>query len=702
MLPRSRFHSATPARHERRDRSARSGRASLLALGAMLVFCGLGWFLYDPAAREARVDAPALKSGSGEAPHATELEAPTAPRDRDDAPASLLDKARGVEARTSSEPSLDPDARLVVRVLDARGEPVVGVSIEWVLIWTMGQLSDGIIEGVSDAAGRIPIAETTRGLQGRFGKEPPFAGMVAKLGLRCTLPFEAYQPTDEDAAPGVLWLDTEPEHGAVIDLVLPPSGAVRFEWDALVDGRGEPLEAPFLHIRRSDGKHFPGWRTGFNVPVGVTEHLFTPVGLGWEVYGALSHGEVVGTLGTVRAPGPTVAGETTVARIELEPAQLDLAYICGVALDAGGVPVSQRRLHAALGDPDERSAPQRSVLTDATGAWSFNVRRDQLAPRLTVLAPGQEGEPRGEALLDLSDPERRAFEVGEITLVPTLREGSAETVLVRGRVTDTAGVALQDAYVSVKAQVRTRGGKPIDDSEAWTELGPARTNRSGLYEAQAAVELSNAMLRVCPSHRDCLSAESMEVPAGSVGVDFALTRGAAISLQVDADPWAVMSESITLRFAGESRSNQPSLMDFYGHYGGRFSGLAEGSYTLSFLIHGGDWVLHRQVVEVRGDVELGTVDLRGRLALCHLRLLALGGAAVPKGYVHVVDAATRTTIDRSAKVDERGQLDLVVPADVSALKLHYVGHGTAEIPASLFVVPEAGVAPVRTTITLVR
>ena len=100
------------------------------------------------------------------------------------------------------------------------------------------------------------------------------------IGERCELLIVDNGSDTPPDPPGVLWLTEEPQEGELVELVLPPAGAVRFEWDPIVRDGAEVLAGYFLHIRRADGKHFPRWRTGFTVPPGATRHVFAPVGTG--------------------------------------------------------------------------------------------------------------------------------------------------------------------------------------------------------------------------------------------------------------------------------------------------------------------------------------------------------------------------------------------------------------------------------------
>ena len=156
-----------------------------------------------------------------------------------------------------------------------------------------------------------------------------------------------------------------------------------------------------------------------------------------------------------------------------------------------------------------------------------------------------------------------------------------------------------------------------------------------------------------------------------------------------------------MRFKGNGRNNSPSLGDFRSHYNSRFSGLTPGTYTFQVELNS-EWVLYEQQVDVQAGqtVDLGTIDLGGQLKLCNLALVDPSGLPVEIQYVQVVESATQKWIDRSARIDKLGHLDLAVPADMGDLLILGQDGASAIIPASLLLTPKPGNEPARPTITL--
>ncbi|MEM6671841.1 MAG: carboxypeptidase-like regulatory domain-containing protein [Planctomycetota bacterium] len=608
-------------------------------------------------------------------------------------------------------PALPEDARLVVRVLDSSGSPVEDVAVEWVVVHATYGVNEQSIDGTTDELGRLVPEHADRLLGARFG-----AGggpwMLSALGLRGTLPFNEYEPRDGPDPQGVLWLEDEPAMGEVIDIVLPPSGSVRFEWDPLLAGDGSPvLENYHLHIRRADGDYFPGWRTGFTVPAGAAHHDFGPVGLGWEVYGSLTHPDLLGTLGTVRAAGPTQPGQAVTLRIPRADDQSDLVRLHGIATDATGTAMTATRTKVSLGDPDVRGTPGKGALTGDDGTWSFLVARATLDahlgaeanPGLVTLSARRDGDVhRGTATFARADLEGEEVALGPIALVPPVPEGPEPILIAEGRVLDQAGEPIRRAYVSVEGRCAVRGTEVVEQPSEWTTLDSTRTDGEGRYVLREAVELTDGVVRVTAGHRDYLSVDPVEVAVGRDDVDFQLTRGLAVALKIDIEPWAAIADAVSLRFSGNGVSRSPSLMDFAGHYEERFSGLEAGNYRLEVRMRGGEWVLFEKEIDVQGDLDLGVVDLKGRFATCHLEITDETGAPLDQRYVRIVDAATGRTVDRSARIGDAGVCHVIVPNDIDGIRVIASDGRFAEVPASAFTVPTRGVVPPRLAVTVQR
>ncbi len=668
-------------------------RYSLLWLAAALVAAALFWIPRsggeaEPAAVSGEVEPvarPTLEAAEVLAkPKTVEVPAGRVSVDSDEvAPTEI--------APVPSRATPLPGAFLTLRAVDSKGQPALGVQFEWVLASPQGGLNDSSIEGVSDARGLLGVMEAPRWWQALFGdgelsdEDKMMAAFVKRAGVRPKLPFNELQPTDEEEAPGVLWLTEAPNLDATLDLVLPPFGYVDFQWEALRGGDGVLVDTYYLHVRRSDDGHFSGWRSGLYVEGGATHYRFGPIGLGWQVYGDLTATGVYSKLGSHRGPGPTVEGETVPFKIEFHDEQRTLAHVSGVVLDPAGNPLAEQAINVTFGDPGDKDTPRRTLATDSEGRWAYNLARSRLGAQIHVARSRVQPPLVGMRALDVADPEQTKFEVGEIRTQEVEPEESKVRLLASGLILDDAdGAPLRRASASVYGHARTVRDKR-KDPEKWTLLGSAYTGKDGAFSIEAEVDLADPRLQVRASEGDYRRQEPREVDLGASGLEFRLVRGAAVRLEVDIEPALAVTDAISLRFVGEGVSRNPSLMDFMGGYRGRFGGLESGKYELTIRLHGGNAVLHQQTVDVTGDVDLGTIDLKGLTALCHLRLVDAGGTLIRGSYVSVTDPASGVTIDSSARVDDRGRVSLRIPANLGAVVVQRSDVGSAEVPSSWFV-----------------
>lgn len=604
-------------------------------------------------------------------------------------------------AAQAEAPAL-PAARLVLRIVDQGGAPVQGVSVEWLRrIKGMG-IAESPTRGESNADGLLAVPEADRDLEAYFGNDPETAmmrEMFTGLGVRPTPPFEAYMSDDELERPGAVWLDAMPDPAHPIEVVLPPFGAVRFVWDPVVDATGVEIEEFWLQVRRSDGKHFSGWRSGLAAEPGATELVFAPVGLGWEVSGNLSSRRVQGVLGHIQGPGPTVEGE--VVTLRLEQIERDLVRFHGRFVDVEGAPFT--RMVRLEFDAQGTDYPLKTAYTNMTdGRFETQCDRHHLGAtgRAYVDAHIDDRRPEATFALDLSDPTRRDFDLGTLVLTPTL---GVKQRIVSGRVTDTAGQPVNRAYASVWAQATMLDGEPTESSNGWTRIGYTSTDADGQYALDALAEIPSGEVRVDMHSEDYLRPPSHTVPIGSAGVDFELERGTSVTLDINLDPWTVMFDPVALSFEGEGRRFNPSLMDFYGHYKQRFSGLAPGTYTLTIEMQSGDYVLYQTKVEVDGDVDLGAVDLTGQLALVRLAIEDANGSPPAKYSCSLVDSGAGVMIDRSLATDQTGRVAALVPravADAGALEVRDRLGNRAVVPVGAAGVPMDGEEPAFTEVVL--
>jgi len=257
--------------------------------------------------------------------------------------------------------------------------------------------------------------------------------------------------------------------------------------------------------------------------------------------------------------------------------------------------------------------------------------------------------------------------------------------------------------VRVQAFATSHRGNPVQYPDRLTLLGYASTDVDGGYAFEALAEIPSAEVHVTPSSSDHVRVESRQVVLGSTNADFELRRGASVTLDLELDPWTILLEPVALSFEGEGRRFNPSLMDFWGHYDKRFGGLEAGRYKLEVTLRGGDWVLYETTVDVGdGELDLGTIDLRGALEVVHLRALDESGTQIHKEYLVLTDAASGVAIEDSARTDETGRLTAIVPAAAGDLILRRNAGGSAEVPATWFTTLDTESEPEFQVVVLLR
>lgn len=601
------------------------------------------------------------------------------------------DEASPAEASTArvdpEEPVIDPDARLVIRVVDGEGGPVRGIGLEWVFEVPGGRVRPQEIKGETDRFGLLEVERAGQFLDALFRPEEvgAYAGMgPERAGLRASLPFDEYEATPDDPAPGTLWLVEEPERGVPVEIVLPPTGLVRITWDAFQGAGGELVQPEQLLVLRPSTEGPPRWRPRWRLDREPRESVDLRVGLGWELECDLWTGRVMGVQARSRHAGPTAAGE--VVKIHLDPGAEGrrLVRLRGVAHDHAGAVLGDVPLRIEVGPDPTQPFARGVVRSDEDGSWSVQAPLELLNGVVRVSDTSLRPADAADVALPSLGEAQEELDLGIVTLLPP--EGHVPAIdLVAGRVVDANGEGLGTGrtYVYVEAHARSVKGEARDPAD-WVQVARVRTSRDGSFEVRERVELADAMLRVTPSDADHFKAEPTLAAAGEDDLTLTLRKGCSVQVQIDADPWAALTEEISLRFQGEGRDHKPSIMDFASHYRGRFSGLDPGTYRLTVRIHGGEWVLHDEEVVVNGDVDLGRVDLRGALMQCYVAVQDADGRPLEKGWASTRDAATGVEIDGSARIDADGGAMLVVPRGVDVMLTARDG-AQALVPASWFI-----------------
>lgn len=674
---------------QRNDRRGGASHAALMALGLAALAVALWLALAGrDGAREIEGTGRRAEEGGGGEVGASDL-APTGAGAEAEPPAraeaSVGDAA---PADAAAAESTEPADGLRVRAVGPDGEPVAGVAVEWVIRTKLGGLGDSPIRGATGEDGTLEIEDGLRFVERSRGDDIR-AAYIAALGLRCAMPFEELAPTDEDDAPGVTWLDAAPEPGAVIDVVVPPHGFVRFTWDPPRDPRGGVLDATWLQVRRSDGDHFPGWRWGGELDEGATRFTFGPVGLGWEVWGQLSVQGMEGNLGAASGAGPAVAGETIEVPIEIAEAQRDVVALRGRIVFTGGATRRRSAAWIRFGPPDADNAPIQSIALDGDQRFEVLIARDDVPSSVTLMDNYSRTTWTGSCAVAVPDGES-LIELGDVRVAPLQEDAAAPTIaLVAGRVVDASGAPVPRAHVSANGYASQVGDRERDP-EQMGQVGMTRADGEGRFELEARARLARDELRVQVSADGFQRAPMATTSVGARGLEIELTRGATVRFQVRVPPWALLMEKVSMRLgrAAGPRGDGGGMRED-GALGMRFTGVPDGTHTFSIELGQGDWPLHTQEVEVAGaDLDLGLIDLSDALRICPLRLVDAGGAPVTEGYAYVRvgpwAGGPGGDID-SVQVGDGGEVTFVVPREAEDLRVVHRTAGTATIPAHAIV-----------------
>jgi len=580
----------------------------LLAGLALIAVCaGLVWLWggSERGARErtARTENPAGSSPAraeelspaarAEEPGSGELQAVESPTEARTAPATREELAR--TADTAEARAGD----LVVEVVDPSGTPRAGIPLQigqsqpgnggdWSKVQEHGTLE------FSDAAGRVVFA----GLRSRIASEG------SSLLLCADLPFDE---------PPQLWLDASVLAAPIVRFPLPPGGrlaVVVSELDGSRAPAGSKLRIQLLKPEEFHEPDLSGPQWTWPLVEGAFHIPWVELGRDWELAAWRPKGKEP-TRERVR--GPSAMSELVELELVLGS---DHPVVSFRVLDPTGSPLARSELELARSSLF--GALDRSQLTtDAEGRFTLDGSVNFFeGGAFSVTHRPAEGEPwMGRASLP-GDPAPGWHDGGDIRL-------TAEPLLVAGRVVDARGTPVAGAEVLVGRESR------------WT-WGEAAVIR-GKCDERGAFELRGMWAEEAfPLHAraETWRSPEQEVRQGARDVVLVLTPRHTLSgeLLVDegVDPGALHFALegpdgarsglerkqgfgfVPLSLLGEAVTRPP------GHF--ELEPIEGGTFDLLFLLE--DVELTRLTgLVVHADLELGVVDLRGRIATCELELV---------------------------------------------------------------------------------
>lgn len=338
---------------------------------------------------------------------------------------------------------LKPDSVVRIQVVDEQGRPRAGVPVCLALhkqspysetnctptLWTSGP--DGIAKAHR-------IQDVLKSLGYRPGAQMRFS---AHLALPLAAPVEAV--IDPDSLP------VDP-----VQLVLPPTGSVRFELLERSAEKGEIVLA-LLGLRED-----PFWSSRFTYPYPGGYYLFPAperfqdgvarfphVGLGLELQARVVRSSATGCREGAplkqTGPGPAAPGQEVVFRFEAPP---PIPVLSGRIVDAQGSPLGERWFFFTLSEYKPTDS-RPNFRTDDTGRFRLPLHRHTRKARLVVIdLEGGSNPPLGGSKGFSIPSPGKGTDLGDVRL-------EALPLVAGGTVVDQEGKPLPGVSVSIHGRL---------------------------------------------------------------------------------------------------------------------------------------------------------------------------------------------------------------------------------------------------------
>lgn len=484
------------------------------------------------------------------------------------------------DATGEQELRLEPVDALVVRVVDAAGNPVAGAAVVVRSRAGSARAFERMLE-VTDARGRAQFEHL------RFVSVVGDVTIRFFVGLRLLV----REPVEVELDPADL-------PRAPVTLVLPATGSVELELvgadgalvsESTVPGSTVPVGGT-VSLGLSETSRYDLATAGHE---GVSETTFGSlaqgrvrfdhVGLGLSLSAfAWPHGW---NAGAVTARGPTASGETIAIRI---PVDAPAPVLVGRALDGDGRPLANRTLTCEFWHGELARSPwwTEHIVSDAEGrfgglgrgfleeapAWSIRLRTRGDGPELVA-----------EHALPFPMP------VGEVALGDVVF--SAPPVVVSGSVVDEAGAPVARARVSLQRA----GQEPRERRLRWVDVpgASAFSDGAGAFELRALVH--SGPLRLQARAEGMLPAEREVLGSLPAIEHLVLVRGGTLEGRLIVPSGRVV-DWVDVHLSGAGGRPVPITWLEDGSF--RCSGLAGGTYELTLLL----WNDHSHPLEIGGIV----------------------------------------------------------------------------------------------------
>lgn len=490
------------------------------------------------------------------------------------------------------------------------------------------------------------------------------------------------------AAPPSVTLPDTYDFKDPVDFTLPPCGWIELsiEYESEDDRRDIPVRS--LRWRAFDGAEaLVDGRWGPLDP-GENKALLGPIGVGWTVRAEIVDPriQVVKGVDTTEPrrepiPGPTRDGEVVPA-VLVVPA---LTVIQGNLLDHRGAPLTDMPKFGfvfADGQPWWGCEPRTM---DPSNFRIYFWRGIQVDRMMVLVDEQTPKEQRVEVDIRQFQTMAPRIDVGEIRLKPVgwalVAGDRGPLLLAEGAVVDERGMPLK--LVRVSATEKAPSHRPT--------VADYRTAADGRFRLEGIIGANQNEVELHASGKTHFLETPLTCAVGSQGIRLVLVRGGTLRgrIQMDGDDPLLLA-AIVVEIAGgkelirgggstelfQCMEGTPGAGEVSFVWGEPVVGVA----TLQLKLAETSWVLaERAGVEVRPgqDVDVGMLDLRGRVQTLHLALEDEAGEQVQMGGGMIVRDGDGKSLP-FAEV-EPGKWAGVVPSEVGEVQVSMPGYEDAVV-----------------------
>ncbi|MEL6712340.1 MAG: hypothetical protein AAFP86_01120 [Planctomycetota bacterium] len=585
------------------------------------------------------------------------------------------------EPRTAEAVAAVPDDQLHrIRVVDPFGRGVAGVTVAWDA--RFDSLGRSVIEETepTDADGWLLARQAARRqlLERRFrpadvqGKPREWPS-IQRLGLAPAAPLFA-GGEEPDRHPFRRWLDTDPGAGATTTLSLPEHGFVRLTWGTVESPNGGTIAPSGLTLailvpegERSRFQRFPLRGDQREIVVG-------PVPLGERIAVALRTERLPMDFGSLQADGPTTHGQTVSLAVDPRPLAQDLVAVRARFVDEERQPLAGGRAVFEFRNPETRRRFVMRAILDEDASCKVAVPRRVLRFPLEC-SWGQSHPPRVPVGVRVPrvGREENEVDVGEIFMA--IDPDHVWNTLISGVVVDETGAPREECRGTV--QIAEFIPRKEGELPRWRVTKIERV-KSPEFRIREKGTPKHGPSRVFFEDERKRRTAAIDFVPGDEGVRLVHARGIQVQVQLDAEYWVHANQVFVFKAGSDGRLTRPEKD---GPTTIEFDPNEKPPIPLEIVLRGTDWAVWS--TEVRGDADLGRIDLRGALNLIHLHVLGAEGELPEGSKVAVRDAASGELVRMALEPRGGDLLEVLVPEGAGELVLECKGVGTARVPRGI-------------------